>query len=47
MKIKQEDKIVENKTIEVLSEWDKSKPVEVCKTMFQVWYLLKNAAIVS
>lgn len=29
MKIVTEDKVVENKTTDLLSEWDKEKPVEV------------------
>lgn len=28
-KIKQEDKVVENRTMELLGDWEKQKPVEV------------------
>lgn len=32
-KIKQEDKVVENRTVEVLNEWEKEKPVEVSRVL--------------
>jgi len=31
MKIVTEDKLVENRTGDMLTEWEKEKPVEVCK----------------
>ena len=38
MKIVSEDKVVENKTVDLLSEWEKEKPVEV-RLYIQIIYM--------
>lgn len=40
MKIVSEDKVVESKTTDLLSEWEKEKPVEVCNVFSLVYLLL-------
>lgn len=42
MKIVSEDKVVENKTSDLLTEWEKEKPVEVRKISIVYEFTLRN-----